>query len=122
MSAITIRLAWPPDALKPNARPNRWEKAAAVRTYRMASKSWARDARDCRTEYPLKGPIDGLAVFSVPKGNMPDSDNALSSIKAAIDGIADAGVIVNDRDIQWQVSVERGVKREVVVILKEREG
>lgn len=124
MSAITIRLAWPPKELSPNYRAKHWSGPAAARAaYRWECRVDARNARDCRTEYPLKAPVEATVVFSVPKGNMPDVDNALASIKSGVDGICDAGILANDRDIaSWQVSVERGVKREVVLILKEREG
>ena len=123
MSAITIRLAWPYKELSPNYsnKKNIHGIAAAKRQYRWDCHVDARGARDCRTEYPLKAPVEATAIFVVPKGPMPDGDNALASIKIAIDGIADAGILANDRDIvSWQVSVERGVKREVVILLRER--
>lgn len=122
MSAITIRLAWPPRQLSPNFRPKHWSEVSnAKREYRFACKVDALNAKDCRTAYPFYGPVDGIAVFTTTTKTQPDTDNLLAWIKAAIDGIADAGILVNDKDIaSWQVSVERGVKREVVVILKER--
>lgn len=124
MSAITIRLAWPPRQLSPNFRPKHWsEVSTAKREYRFACKVDSMNAKDCRTIYPLCGPLEGHATFITNTKNRHDTDNLLASLKAGMDGVADAGVIANDRDIaSWQVSVERGVKREVVVILKEREG
>ena len=124
MSAITIRLAWPPRELSPNFRSKSWyAKAAAARMYRQACYVDARAAKDCKTEYPLKAPVEALVMFYVTRGRGPDNDNASAMLKAGWDGICDAGILVNDRDIaSLQVFVEKGLRREVVVILKEREG
>ena len=122
MSAITIRLAWPPEELDPNKRPNRWAKADATRSYRYASKIDARKAMDCKTEYPLKAPVEALVTFYVTRGRGPDNDNASAMLKAGWDGICDAGILANDRDIvSLQVFVEKGLRREVVVILSEKQ-
>src|SRR5688572_9452789 len=97
--SIEIRLDWPPPELKPYSRIHWAALAAAKREYRRECRLLARNAMDTRTAYPLSAPVEALVVFTVPKGGMPDTDNALASIKAGIDGICDAGVLANDRDI-----------------------
>ena len=121
MSAITITLDYPPRELSPNYRPKyRQEVYPIKRAYRLACKVDALNARDCKTEYPLKGPIEAHAVFVVNKGPMPDGDNCLASLKAGIDGVCDAGILKNDRDIaSWSVSVVKGPKRHVSLLLRE---
>lgn len=123
MSAITIRLDWPYEELWPNYRnrKNFHGIAAAKRQYRQDSRYLAQVAKDCKTDYPLTGPLTAHATFYITKGRGPDVDNALASLKAGIDGVADAGVIANDRDIAlWSAEVVKGMKREVVLTLKER--
>lgn len=122
MSAITIRLDFPPKELMPNFRTKVPGYVRSVKNrYRYACKVDTLNARDCKTAYPLVGPLVGHAVFTVLRGRGPDTDNALASIKAAIDGVADAGVIANDRDIvSWSAEVVKGLKREVVLTISER--
>lgn len=122
MSAITIRLDFPPKELAPNFRTTKPGWVRAIKTkYRDDCRLLTLNARDCKTVYPLTGPLEGSAVFYVTRGRGPDTDNALASLKACIDGIADAGVIANDRDIVvWSVRVEKGVKRCVDVVIRER--
>lgn len=123
MSAITIRLDWPYEQLWPNYKfkKNIHGIAAAKRQYRHDCRYLALNARDCKTAYPLTGPLVGHALFTVTRGRGPDVDNALAALKAGIDGVADAGVIANDRDIvSWSAEVVKGLKREVVVTLSEK--
>lgn len=120
MSAITIRLDWPYAELSPNYR-GFWRKVAeAKRIYRQACYVLARNAKDCKTAYPLTAPITAHVVFYIQKGRGPDVDNALASLKSGVDGIQDAGVIANDRDIvSWTAEVTKGDRREVVLMLSE---
>lgn len=122
MSAITIRLDFPPEQLMPNFRTEKKGWVRAIKTkYRDDCRLLARNAKDCKTVYPLTGPLEASATFYVTRGKGPDVDNALASLKAGIDGIADAGVIANDKDIVvWTARVEKGVKRCVDVLIRER--
>lgn len=94
---MKIRLSWPPRALSPNGRPNRWEKARATKAHR-------REAWGATLEQPLaeRARFAGAVKVHVhmtfhPKDrNRPDERNAVASMKAAEDGIADA-LGVNDR-------------------------
>ncbi len=40
-----------------------------------------------------------VAVFLGPRNKQPDPDNLLASLKAYIDGLADAGVVANDKNL-----------------------
>lgn len=122
MRSITIHLDFPPKELHPNFRTTKPAWVRAVRSkYRDDCRLLARASRDNRTEYPLKGPLEASAVFYVTRGRGPDVDNALASFKSGLDGVADAGVIANDRDIvSWSTEVVKGMKREVVLTLREK--
>lgn len=120
MSAITIRLDWPYEELSPNYRGH-WRKVAnAKHVYRTACKVLARAAMDCKTQYPLQGPIEGHLLYITTAMRGYDTDNLIAWIKAGVDGIADAGIVANDKDIvSWSAEVVKGNRREVVMTLKE---
>lgn len=101
----TIILAWPPRDLHPNSRPHFHARASAAKAYREAAYWIAKAAAQ-----PHSHPSDGIPVridFYPPDRRKRDLDGMLSSIKAGIDGIADAyelndyelnPVILNRRD------------------------
>lgn len=122
MSAITIRLDWPYKELWPNFRTReQYIVREARRIYRKTCFADARIAKDGRTEYPLMGPVEAHAVFYITKGRGPDVDNCVAAAKAAVDGVADAGVIANDKDIvSWTAEVKKGNRRELVLMLREQ--
>ena len=94
---MRIKLSWPPEPLRPNARPNRWDKARAVKSYR--EEAWgAALAAPLSERDPLKGASTVLVHFRFHPmtRHRPDAGNAIASMKAADDGIADA-LGVNDR-------------------------
>lgn len=120
MSAITIRLDWPYEELSPNYRGH-WRKVAnAKHVYRHACKVLARAAMDCKTEYPLQAPLRGHLQYVTTAMRGYDSDNLVAWMKAGVDGVADAGIVVNDRDIKdWTTDVVKGPSRCVVMTLSE---
>lgn len=78
-----IALPWPPYALSPNARPHHMTKARAKRAYRQ------KVAILGRGHQTLHDPVCAvLPVSPVRRG--VDIDNALASLKPAIDGLTDA--------------------------------
>lgn len=85
----TVTLLWPPKELSPNARTHFHAKAKIAKVYREAA-YWSAHGR--------KFPADALTLsitFYPPDKRKRDLDNMLSSIKAGLDGIADA-LGVND--------------------------
>ena len=95
MNRLTITLGLPPPELAPNARPNRWEEARATRAYREAAALSAvvAFARRPAPHWPAAW-VEAAFFFRVRRRR--DRDNLLASLKAAFDGLADAGVVEND--------------------------
>jgi crossover junction endodeoxyribonuclease RusA len=88
-----IILPWPHKDLSPNARVHFRAKAAATKAYREQA-YWltvASQARVDRMRYSTsKDPVELLFTFCPPDKRRRDIDNMLASAKGAIDGIADA--------------------------------
>jgi hypothetical protein len=96
MEQITIVLDLPPRMLSPNARCHWAVKAKHVKKYRMHA--WAASLCALRNEQQpkwKKAKLNAKAFFKTKA--FPDPSNFMASLKAAEDGIADAGIIVNDR-------------------------
>lgn len=98
MTSITITLSLPPRELSPNytvgSRGGRLGKAAKIRAYRRNAGYIALAARGRHT---LAWPTaTAQATFYNKINRRRDADNALASLKAAFDGIRDAGVIADD--------------------------
>jgi crossover junction endodeoxyribonuclease RusA len=89
MSAVTFDLPFPAKVLWPNGRPAHWaEKARAVKSARKAA--WAAALAAGVKSLPV-GDGYAISVTVYPKTrNAIDADNAVASLKASLDGIADA--------------------------------
>lgn len=108
--SIRVTLPIPPKPLHPNARPHYMTKAKATKGYRveawlMAGKAIPKDARPPR----WKSATVRVRWFSKTK-RRPDADNALASLKAAFDGLTDAGVWTDDRAATF-MPIEFGVDK-----------
>lgn len=101
MTSVTIIIPLPPEALKPNARAHWARKARAVKAYRKqawAATMAATDRRRAMTpERWAKASVRVVAFY--PSARHPDPDNLIASLKAAFDGIADAGLIADDKGL-----------------------
>lgn len=109
---MLICLPWPPKELSPNAR-NHWAVIArAKRIYR--TECWAA-TKEVSNGLALIGnykiPLE--VTFYPPSKRHYDLDNCLASIKAGLDGIADA-LQVNDHRFALTVSM----KEEVLGLVK----
>lgn len=115
---MEISLPWPPKELSPNAR-NHWAVIhRAKRIYR--TECWAQTKEVSKSlaligsyKIPLK------ITFYPPSKRHYDLDNCIASIKAGLDGIADA-LQVNDHrfaltDVQLSDEVKGMVKVEIVL-------
>lgn len=91
-----IILNWPDRALHPNGRFHYHTKASATKAYREAA-YWATKAVRVDHSHPRDG-IPLKVQFFPPDKRRRDLDGMLSSIKAGIDGIADA-LELNDVDL-----------------------
>ena len=111
---ITVRLPWPPKELSPNARVH-WARKAGV------SQKYRQDAcvlTLCEKKRHIEAACLHL-TFCPPDRRRRDLDNMLASIKAGIDGIADA-IQVDDQ--YFTLTLERGEPTkggEVVAVITE---
>lgn len=78
----TLRLSWPPAALRSNARPHWAQRHRATAAYRR--EAWA----ECK-RWGAKGAVLEF-TFHPPDSRRRDAQNMPGAVKAAIDGIADA--------------------------------
>lgn len=102
---IEITIPLPPPAVSPNARCHWATKAKAVKQQRQDA-AWAAQVAkanlSCAAGYPVWERATIHATFYRPKGRVAmDQDNAIASLKASIDGLADAGIFANDRNVTW---------------------
>lgn len=109
---ITVTLPWPASCLSPNARGH-WSKKAAA-----AAKARRDAAILCQMQGARALPWAAMSValeFRAPTRRAYDLDNALSSCKSLLDGIADASGIDDSR---WDYSIKRGepVKDGAVIV------
>lgn len=107
---IKVSLPWPSATTSPNARKH-WTKVAEAKASQRATSFYL--THQAMTEQGLcKGQLTGATaahvsiVFFAPDDyRRRDIDNCLSSIKAALDGIADATGI---DDGLWSYEIRRG--------------
>lgn len=105
-AAFLCRLPLPPEALSPNrASHAHWRyRHKATAEYRMIAKGCFN--RDKPPGWHAEAVVIELDYYCCreSQGYRPrDVSNALSSVKAAIDGMVDAGVVANDsaKYVQW---------------------
>lgn len=97
VAMIQIALPWPDKALSPNGRSHPMAKARAVKAARHYA--WAAVLEALAGTKPSWEKADLHWEFRPKTANVPDDDNALSSVKSYRDGIADA-LGMNDRNFQ----------------------
>jgi hypothetical protein len=118
-TSVTIELSLPERALCPNTPRVHWAaKAKARKKAREAAHLAALDA--CGIDRPRWKSATVQATFYLRdrRGLEADQDNRIGSLKAHIDGIADAGVLENDRGLTWKpVAHDVDRKRPRVVLV-----
>ena len=92
--------------LSPNSHISRYDKAEAVRTARLEALALARNAGAHLMQFP-EGRIGMTITFYFPDDRRRDIDNCLASLKGALDGIADALGINDERLLP--VLLDRGL-------------
>lgn len=112
-----IHLPWPPKELNPNNRKDRRAATPKRKAYREAG-FFAAKAAGVQI-----APDAELAIkFFPPDACRRDLDNMLASIKAGLDGIAQASGV---DDYGWSLSIERAAPVKggaVLVHVKQRDG
>lgn len=98
MTSITITLPLPARELSPNARVHWAKKAKITKAHRQAAgiTAWAATG-DSEPPGWKKAKMQIKAYFKTAR--YPDPTNFMASLKAYEDGIADAGVVENDRGL-----------------------
>ena len=111
---LTIEIPLPPRALSPNARVHWSKKSAAAKMMRNLATNACLLAQNEERWTDMPGwETAGLSAtfyFKDRRGASSDRDNLISSLKSAVDGIADSGLLADDHGVEWQ-SVVRAVDK-----------
>lgn len=109
---MTIDLPWPSPKLSPNARGHWAIVHRAKATARMQAKVITMAAMmAAQWQPPSDGTIPLTITFCPPNKRDRDMDNALASLKAALDGVADALGVDDKRfvlTLQWGEPCKHG--------------
>lgn len=108
MNQITIVLPLPDKCLSPNARVHWAKKAKAAKKYRVESHFAVMLSKGAGLNWTQ---AKYTARFYFKDARRRDADNAIASLKSAIDGVADAGLVVNDSGL-WPERPEFHVDKE----------
>lgn len=93
MKTIKITMPLPPQCLSPNWRGH-WAKKAEVTKWMRGGAMLLAQAEMDKPPRWIEATVQ--ATFYHRDKRRRDRDNALSSLKAVFDGLADAGVVAND--------------------------
>jgi hypothetical protein len=97
MTTLTVTIPIPPMALRNNARVHWAKKSSAVKTYRFQTHMLALKACGGKCPRWKKATVQVTAYF--PTARHLDPTNLIDALKSAFDGLQDAGVIEDDRDL-----------------------
>lgn len=99
---VTIELPLPHKSLSPNhviaSRAGRMGKSSKTKAYRTRSRLevLAKYSQSFRPQWKR---ATVRIVWYHKTVRFPDSDNAIASLKAAFDGLTDAGILADDRGL-----------------------
>jgi crossover junction endodeoxyribonuclease RusA len=111
----TVKLPWPPKELSPNSTLHWSKKVKKKKEYRTAC--WALTLEAKLVAPPGEGKIPVEITFYPPDKRHRDADNMVASIKAGLDGLADA-LKVNDKRFLPTFKFEEQVLGMVVITIK----
>jgi len=97
MNTLTVTIPLPPMALRNNARVHWAKKSSAVKTYRFQTHMLVLKACGGKCPRWKKATVQVTAYF--PTARHLDPTNLIDALKSAFDGLQDAGVIENDKDL-----------------------
>ena len=107
IESYTITQPLPPRELSKNGRPNPWDRADLYRATRESARlAWLQATAYQR---PLWDGTCFVWVNWYYRGSAPDTDNAIARCSAIFDALQDAGIIINDRQIERHVVDQRRV-------------
>ena len=122
MTEIEITLSLPPKALSPNSRPHWAAKARATKAHRgeaflMTRREVARLNTSDKWWSDLDDDILVRSTFYHRVSRRRDRDNATASLKAAMDGIAEAMGVDDSRFVIAPVCFEKSAGEDRVAIV-----
>lgn len=120
---LTITVPIPPRECSPNGRFHHMAKARAVKAYRTTCGLLA--CTEERPKQPWKrASVQAAFYVKTRRGLHSDGDNRLASLKAAFDGLRDAGIIDDDSGLTHEpVTVQHDKENpRVVLTITEIEG
>jgi len=99
--SVSVVLPWPPTALSPNTRSHWSALARAKKAYRAAcsAQALAQGVRRIKADR-----LHLSLTFYPPTRRAYDLDNALASVKAGLDGLAD---VLGVDDSRWSLSIAK---------------
>ena len=113
---VTVELSLPSRVLSPNARCH-WSVKAKARSAQREEARWV-----ARSAVRLVKPLWASAHITVtpyyPDRRRRDTDNLLSALKAAIDGIVDEGILADDDRVTYTLNAARVDKLRPRVVLE----
>ena len=102
---IVLDLGLPPRKLHPNGRVAWREKATLTKAYRgYAADTTVLAMQKLSMKRPLLTKARIQFIFYVARRQ--DPDNLLAWMKSGIDGMADAGLLADDRDVAYEPVVQ----------------
>jgi crossover junction endodeoxyribonuclease RusA len=123
MTEIVIELPLPPRELSPNSRVHPLQRAHDARRVRRETSYVARGAL---VQHGLVSPRWNRAhvqyTWRSPRGPLPDPDNVIAHCKAVLDGLVDAELLADDREVSVAARVERGKPCLIVTVVPITEG
>jgi Holliday junction resolvase RusA-like endonuclease len=119
MTSLTITIPLPPKEVRNNWRGHRAKKATEVKKYRFLTCFRALAAMGQTKLSWKKASVKVTAYF--PTARHLDPTNLIDALKPAFDGLQDAGVIENDKNLwpERPVIVTRDVNPRVELVITE---
>jgi Holliday junction resolvase RusA-like endonuclease len=123
VNTVTITVPLPHKCLQ----PNRQNRSARFARWKAAEKNKAKGGayiaalHASKSSRPMWAQATVRATFYLKdrRGLNADQDNRIASMKGILDGIAEAGIVANDRGLTWlpvQHSVDGGNPRLEIII------
>lgn len=99
MNTVTIEIPWPGKYNDPNSRPPHW---TAKSQHVSRARRTAREACWASGEYGQLWKRARVCVTAYHKTKrFRDPQNIIAMLKATIDGVEDAGVLLDDTGLEW---------------------
>jgi len=102
---IALLLPWPDRILHPNSRTHWARKAKAAKSARQTANWLAREAGIRPNDPDIPQAMKVTCIFFPKSNHAADLDGMLSSLKSALDGIADATGV---DDSKWEITIRKG--------------